>query len=316
MRSTRPPAGKLTQWLQATSRRHHEAFLKALSFMTSAPLSNVMTLLAIAVALSLPAGLYLGVASFTNVFSQWDAGQINAYMRPNIDGKRLHAVADGLRQNPDIKKIEAITRAESLETFRRSSGLEDALDMIEDNPLPAVLVIHPAEHLETAAQIKALATSLETLGAIEFVQTDEDGLQKILAIGRGLQRFSLFLGIVFGLTVALVIHISMRAEILKRRAEIEVIKLVGGSQDYIQRPFLYNSILYGLLGALLSLIIVKTVFVILQPSLTEIAQLYGQRFKLAIPLDFAASLILTSILLSLLAALVTLRLRLREISPI
>ncbi|HHJ18281.1 MAG TPA: ABC transporter permease [Gammaproteobacteria bacterium] len=309
------PERRLTNWLHAVWRRHREAFLKALSFMTSAPLSNVMTLLAIAIALSLPAGLYLGVASFTHVFSQWDSRQINAFMHMNIDGKRLHAIAEGLRQNPDIESIEEITRAQSLEDFRNNSGLENALDMMIENPLPAVLVIHPSAKLETAAQIKALAKTLETQGAIDFVQSDEDWLQKILAIGRGLQRFSLFLGIVFGLTVALVIHIGMRAEILKRREEIEVIKLVGGSQDYIQRPFIYNAIIYGIVGALLALIIIKTVFLTLQPSLNEIAQLYEQHFELTIPLDFAASLILTAVLLSLLAALVTLRLRLREIEP-
>lgn len=300
---------------QSYLRQHKEAIRQALQNLKASPLPNLLTLLALAIALSLPSGLYLTINGATELFDGWDARQISAFMKLETDGERLEMVAKELRLDPDIKSIEIISREQSLQSFRQSSGLEDALDLLAGNPLPAVLVILPINSLDTPKAIKDLADKLAKHADIEQIQLDQEWLAKLYAVLASLKRFSLLLALVFGLMVVLVINIGLRLDILRRQQEIEVTKLVGGDDPFIQRPLLYNAVLYGLLGALTALIMIKLVFITLQPSLDQISALYGQSIQLRIPYSFSLDLILIAVILSLLTAWITLKILLRRIEP-
>lgn len=300
---------------QGYLRQHKEALWQALQNLRAAPLPNLLTLSALAIALSLPSGLYLAINSATELFDGWDARQISAFMKLEIDGDQLETVASELRLNPGIKSIEVISREQSLRAFRESSGLEDVLDLLAENPLPAVLVIHPAQSVDSPDAIKRLAAEIGERGEIEQIQLDQEWLAKLYAVLASLKRFSLALALIFALMVMLVINIGLRMDILRRQQEIEVTKLVGGDDAFIQRPLLYNAALYGLLGALTALITIKLVFIALQPSLDRISGLYGQSIQLHIPWSFSLDLIMLAVTISLLTAWTTLKLLLRRIEP-
>lgn len=272
-------------------------------------------MLALAIALFLPSGLYLTINSASQLFEGWNARQINAFIKLDIPDDRLEIIAKELRLNPEIKHIDVISREQSLRTFRETSGLADVFDLLDENPLPAVLVISPADSVETPDAITKLAETIATYQEVDQVQLDQDWLAKLYAMLASLKHFTYVLALVFGLMVVLVINIGLRLDILRRQQEIEVTKLVGGDARFIQRPLLYNAILYGLFGALTALIAIKLVFMSLQPSLDQISSLYDQSIQLRIPSSFSLDLILIAVLLSLTTAWGTLKLLLRQIEP-
>jgi len=303
------------QDFQGYSRQHKEAILQALRNIQASPLPNLMTILALAIALFLPSGLYLTVNSANELFAGWDARQINAFMKLDTPSDRLEVIAKELRLNPGIKRIDITSREQSLQAFRETSGLSDVLDLLDENPLPAVLVVLPADSVETPGAIKKLANSIANYNEVEQVQLDQDWLAKLYAMLASLKRFSYVLALVFGLMVILVINIGLRLDILRRQQEIEVTKLVGGDARFIQRPLLYNAIFYGVFAALAALIAIKLVFMSLQPSLDRISSLYDQSIQLRIPSTFSLDLILIAVILSLSTAWITLKLLLRQIEP-
>ena len=303
------------QDFQAYSRQHKEAILQAFRNMHASPWPNLMTLLALAIALFLPSGLYLTINSVSELSNGWDARQINAFMKLDTSSDRLEIIADELRLNPGIKRIDVTSREQSLQAFHETSGLKDMLDLLEENPLPAVLVALPADSVETPDAIKELADSIATYKEVEQVQVDQGWLAKLYAMLASLKRFTYILALVFGLMVILVINIGLRLDILRRQQEIEVTKLVGGDARFIQRPLLYNAIFYGLFGALAALAAIKLVFMSLQPSLDQISNLYDQSIQLRIPPSFSLDLILMAVILSLSTAWITLKLLLHQIEP-
>ncbi len=305
----------LREDFQAYSRQHKEAILQAFRNMHASPWPNLMTLLALAIALFLPSGLYLTINTASELSNGWDARQINAFIKLDTSSDRLEVIAEELRLNPGIKRIDVTSREQSLQAFRETSGLEDMLDLLEENPLPAVLVVLPADSVETPAAIKELADTIATYKEVEHVQVDQDWLAKLDAMLVSLKYFTYILALVFGLMVILVINIGLRLDILRRQQEIEVTKLVGGDARFIQRPLLYNAIFYGLFGALAALAAIKLVFMSLQPSLDQVSNLYNQSIQLRIPPSFSLDLIMMAVILSLSTAWITLKLLLRQIEP-
>ncbi len=305
----------IKQDFQGYSRQHKEAILQAFRNIQASPLPYLMTLLALAIALFLPSGLYLTINSASQLFDGWDARQINAFIKLDTSNDRLEVIARELRLNPGIKRIDVTSREQSLQVFRETSGLADVLDLLDENPLPAVLVVLPADSVETPDAIQALADTIATYNEVEHVQLDQDWLAKLYAMLASLKHFTYVLAVVFGLMVILVINIGLRLDILRRQQEIEVTKLVGGDARFIQRPLLYNAIFYGLFGAITALIAIKLVFMSLQPSLDRISSLYDQSIQLRIPLSFSLDLILMAVILSLSTAWITLKLLLRQIEP-
>jgi cell division transport system permease protein len=305
-------SGALKQELQAYLRQHKEAILQALHDIKSSPVPNLMMLTALAIALSLPSGLYLFINSASELLDDWEAGQVNAYIKMETPDNKLEAIAKELRLIPEIKHIEVINREQSLQAFRETSGLADVLDLLSENPLPAVLAISPKDSVNTPISIKKLTDKLGKHQDIERVQVDQEWLEKIYAMLTSLKRFTYILALIFGVMVILVINIGLRLDILRRQQEIEVIKLVGGDARFIQRPLLYNAIFFGLLGAIIALIAIKLVFMSLQPSLDQVSRLYDQSIDLQIPSSFSLDLILMAVILNLSTAWITLKILLHR----
>jgi cell division transport system permease protein len=305
----------LSQDLHAYIRQHKEAILQALNNIQASPLSNTMTILALAIALFLPSGLYLTTHSANQLFDGWDARQINAFMKLDTSNERLKTIAKELRLTPEIAKLKVVDREQSLRNFRETSGLADVLDLLNENPLPAVLVILPADSVNQPSSLKALSDKISNYNEVEEVQLDKDWLAKLYAMLTSLKRFTFILALIFGVMVILVINIGLRLDILRRQQEIEVTKLVGGDARFIQRPLLYNALIFGVLGALTALIAIKLVFMSLQPSLDRISSLYDQSIQLQIPSSFLLDLMMIAVILSLSTAWVTLKLLLKRIEP-
>ncbi len=167
-----------------------------------------------------------------------------------------------------------------LEEFKTDSGFGAALEALQDNPLPHVLHVRPRAQAQSLASMQTLRNYFSAWPEVDSVQVDSEWVQRFNAILELLQRLLTMGAVLLGVGVLAIVGNTTRLEILNRRPEIEVTKLVGGSNAFVRRPFLYTGILYGLGGALLAWGIVALAIVILDQPVATLAQLYGSHYVL------------------------------------
>jgi cell division transport system permease protein len=271
---------------------HAQNLLGAFGRLARQPVGSTMTIVVIAIALALPAGLRVLLNNFDSLSGSW-AGAIDfsVYLDSNVSDDRARALAGELEARSDITQVVLVPRDEALMEFKSYSGFGAALDALEENPLPHALVVRPAG--DSREQIQALADALEALPETDLVQIDTAWVERLRAIlllvGRSIDLATLLLG----LAVVLVIGNTIRLEINNRRTEIEVVKLVGGSDAFIRRPFLYMGLCYGLSGSLLAMLTIMLSLLTLAGPVRALAGLYGSSFELE-GLDAGEALILVA----------------------
>tara|TARA_R100000501_G_scaffold18532_1_gene40245 strand:- start:18919 stop:19749 length:831 start_codon:yes stop_codon:yes gene_type:complete len=239
-----------------------------------------MTLLVIGIALLLPAGLFVILKNVEQVSGEWQhANRISLFLQDEISDKRGEQLAEQLKTWPDIVDVSFQSAQQSLNEFREISGLESLLDTLPENPLPAVIIIEPEEEQQQEA-IEALLKRLDALPEVDLAQLDMQWLQRLRSINETGQRGISILAILLSLSVLLVIGNTIRLAILNRQTEIRVIKLVGGTNTFVRRPFLYTGMWYGFLGGVLAWIALLISLLIISGPIDELAALYDSQFTL------------------------------------
>ncbi|MEZ5523550.1 MAG: permease-like cell division protein FtsX [Pseudomonadales bacterium] len=255
-----------------------ESFVRLLG----TPVSSLMTWLVIAIALTLPVGLYVFLQNAQQLSQQWDdAAQISVYLEQQLDASKARQLAEQLEGWPAVQQVRYISADEALEEFKRASGFGDALQYLDENPLPAVLVVLPRTGSASLEGTRALLEQLQELPGVEQAHLDlqwVDRLFRIMALG---QRLALTLALLLGVAVLLVVGNTVRLAIESRRAEIVVVKLVGATDAFVRRPFLYTGVWYGLGGGLLAWLMVNLVMLWLSGAVTELVAAYNSEFSLA-----------------------------------
>ncbi len=301
VRARRPPIlDRLGIWLH----QHRQTLIDSLYRLRAAPLASSMTVTVIAISLALPTLLYILSANLRLLVGNWEqTAAISLFLDFQVEDQQAQALASQLRGWPEIARVELITREQALAEFRDLGGFEEALDRIQENPLPIVLVIYPQPDRSDSAQLEALQSRLLELPEADFTRMDTLWLQRLEAIIALMQVIALLIGVLLGIGVLLIVGNTIRLEILNRHIEIEVMALVGATPGFIRRPFLYTGAWYGLLGSLLAWILVGIALLILQVYVSELASLYHTAFKLSgLGLGEIGILIGTSILLGLIGS--------------
>jgi cell division transport system permease protein len=263
---------------------HTQAFLGSLGRMMRSPLSTLLTLLVIALALALPASLRLFVSNAQAATGNFgNAIDLSVYFRTDVPLAKAQQLATAARARADVAEVRLIPADRGLEDFRNYSGFGDALAALKENPLPHVLHVRPRDTASTPAALEALRGYFSAWPEVELVQVDAQWVQRFNAILEVLRELLLIAAALLGVGVLAVIGNTIRLEIAGRRAEIEVIKLVGGSNAFVRRPFLYTGLIYGLGGALLAWGIVALAVGWVGESVDKLARLYGSHFQLQGP---------------------------------
>jgi cell division transport system permease protein len=279
------------------------------------PVSTLMTLLVVALALALPASLYLLLGNAERLTSSWDGqAQISLYLRSDLAPLRQTALRTQLAGRPDIAEAKLITPAEALDEFRSLSGYGDALNLLDGNPLPAVVVVRPADI--SPAAVKKLRDALAALPEVEGADIDLAWVQRLAAILELGQRLLLALAGALAATVLLVIGNTIRLSFESRKEEVHVLKLLGATDAFVRRPFLYAGLWTGLLGGVLACAAVALFFSWLDTPASDLAKLYGSHFSLS-GLDGLTALLLlaASVLLGTLGAGLAVGRHLRAMEP-
>ena len=263
------------------SGRHLQALLGSLGRLIRSPLASFLTLLVIALALALPAALKLFVTNAQAATGNFaSAVDVSVYLKTDVPLAKAQQLAQAAQQRPDVAAVTLISADKGLEDFRTYSGFGDALAALKENPLPHVLHVRPRAAASSAAGLDSLRRYFAAWPEVDLVQVDSEWVMRFNAILEVLQRLLMIAAVLLGIGVLAIIGNTIRLEIQARRAEIEVTKLVGGSNAFVRRPFLYTGVLYGLGGALLAWGILTLVVLVLRDSVATLARLYGSRYLL------------------------------------
>lgn len=264
--------------------RHLQALFGALGRLLRAPMATLLTLVVIGVALSLPAGLGLVVNNLrTATGDLGNALDFTVHFKLGTPIERVQQLAKSARERPGVESVTVKTADEALEEFKQASGFGDALSALTDNPLPHHLIVRPAANASGPAEVENLRRYFVAFPEVDLVQLDLDWVRRLHSLLDVLRRVFWVIVAVLGLGVLAVIGNTIRLEIQYRRPEIEVTKLVGGSNAFVRRPFLYTGLFYGLGGALLAALILIGGLAYLERSVGDLSAQYGGHFTMEGP---------------------------------
>jgi len=231
--------------------------------------------------LVLPAGLYVLTVNLERLAGGFaDSVQLSLFLRPDTAERTALELAGNLRKDPALASVEYVSRQAGLAEFRRQSGFDEALDALGENPLPPVLILRPRTTASDPGTLERLAARVRAIQEVEFVQFDLDWVRRLQALLALAERGFILLAGLLGLGVLLVIAQTSRAAVEGRRTEIEVMKLVGATNAFIRRPFLYAGVLHGLAGAVLAWALLALALALLAAPVETLAAQYGGGFRL------------------------------------
>ena len=295
---------------------HVSTAMGALVRLARQPLASLMTILVIAVTLALPSAMHLVIKNAQSISASWDnALDFSVYMTAATSLNDAQRLADIIQQRADVDQVTLIPSDEALEEFREQSGFGEALDHLTVNPLPHTLVVRPSG-ANTEVSVGLLNEELGNLPETDFVQVDTEWVRRFHAILEILQRAIAIGAALLGAAIIVIIGNTIRLDIQNRREEIEVTKLIGASNAFVRRPFLYSGLWYGLGGGLLALALVGYGLYALEAPVTRLAGLYNSPFTV-LTLDIGESLLIISagVFLGLAGSWVAAARHMRRIEP-
>lgn len=297
--------------------RHLQTFFYTLGQMWRNPVAALMTAAVIGIALALPAGMHVVLKNVQQVLSGWDgATQISLFLTEKTTESQAQKLAANLRGRPTIASVDYISREQAMNEFKRLSGFGEALEALDSNPLPSVLVVRPTLNSNSAEEVGILVAELRSFAEVDLAQLDMEWVKRLFALMEIGKRGIWVLGALLALGVLLVVGNTIRLAILNRRDEIVIIKLVGGTDAFVRRPFLYTGFWYGVFGGIVALLLVQTSLWILSEPVRNLAALYNSSFSLD-SIDFLTTLSLFSFGtgLGLIGSWIAVGRHLRDIEP-
>ena len=261
--------------------QHVQACLFSLGQITKNPVGSLLTTAVIGVSLSLPAGFYMLLDNAHRMTAGWaGAVQITLFLDMEVEAGSVSVLSRKLSTREDIRDVKVITREQAFLEYKHNSGFGEALAVLDENPLPYVLLIRPAARLISTAQIDELMEFLGSLDEVESAQFDRQWATKLLTIIEIFQRGTYVLSFLLAFAVLLVVGNTIRLAIYNRRAEIEINKLFGATDAFIRRPFLYSGMIHGIGGSIMAWFILFISSGLLEAPVRRLAELYGSSFQL------------------------------------
>jgi cell division transport system permease protein len=241
-----------------------------------------MTIAVIAIALALPAGLFVLTRNLTVLSEGWgQTAAVSLFLKLDTSAEQASALTAELKTRSDLEDVRLIRPEEALAELGEQVGFSEAIAQLEDNPLPAVLALQPGPDISTPEALEGLRSELVALPFADFARLDTRWVRRFQAIVDLAGRGVMLLGGALALAVLLVVGNTIRLEIENRRSEIEIMELVGATSAFIRRPFLYVGCWYGLLGGAGAWLIVSLALLLAQGPVSRLAVLYHTQFQLS-----------------------------------
>ena len=295
-------------------RYHHRSTLQSSAVkMLREPLQSLLTVVVIAIALTLPAALYLSVENIRQLSGGVDASaQISVFVKKGARESALEALGEKLESLSGVASVSYISAQMAVDEFEALSGFGSALEYLDENPLPDSFLVQPL----LVSDAPRLVTEIRQLNLVDDVQLDLEWLQRLDALLDMGRKLVLALGAALGLGVILVVGNTIRLAIQSRRDEITVVKLVGGTDAYVRRPFLYSGLLFGIFGAMVAALMLTALRFWLAGPVDKLALLYQSQFSITgLGLGGVITLLLIGGTIGLIGAWLAVGQHLRNIKP-
>ena len=294
---------------------HLQSLTFSLGKIYQAPATTIMTVAVIGITLSLPGGFYLFLKNIDAISGDFRSStQISLYLNLRTTEKQARALEGDIANMDDVTATRFISRETSLEEFRRDSGFGKSIDTLSSNPLPHTIVVEPAD--ADTFTVRNLQNRLQAMPEVEIAKLDTEWLERLYTIIEIAKRSVAIITILFAFAVLLIIGNTIRLDIQNRYQEIIVTKLIGATDAFIRRPFLYGGVWYGLLGGITSWLIVEIGYLAISGPLARLNLLYKSEMNL-ITFSFQdfVVLIVASTLLGLTGSWIAVARHLNQIEP-
>lgn len=265
--------------LQSWASNHRVVAVDSLSRLMTNFTSSLMTWMVIGIAVAMPAWMYVLLNNAGAVSQDWDGHpRVIVYLKSDVSFGKAVELSEQLLNLQEVTAAEYISPDDALQEFKTLSGFGEVVDSLEENPLPAVIMLNPASGDVT--EVEKLVQRLKNYPPIESISVDLQWLQRLYSILQLARRSILAVSVVLAFAVALIIGNTIRLAIESRRSEIEVVKLVGGTDAFVRRPFLYTGFWFGLGGGLVAWLLVEASLMWVSAPVAELAGLYNSDFVL------------------------------------
>lgn len=264
--------------------RHLQVFLATLGSLIRSPISSLNIVSIIAVTLLLPALFYILIMSIYQISDHWQGRpQITVFLQENISEQEADLVFNEIKLYPTVALAEYISPIQALSEFKLLSGLDKEMDFIGSNPLPASIVLMPTSGHTSKAKLEKLQTQLSKIDGIEQIKLDLNWVEKFNAIIHFISQIAQLISVLLIAALLFIIGNTIKLIILNRRDEIEITKLVGGTNIFIRRPFVYYGMLVGALGALLAIVAIYAIQYLLGNAMTDLSGVFQSTIRLYQP---------------------------------
>jgi cell division transport system permease protein len=314
---TKQPGGNFVDKFHAYRNHHAQALFSSLGRLVASRFSSAMTIVVLAIAISLASGFYILVANLQQLAGNLEASnQISLFIKDEISEARINKFADSIRKNPDIQEVKLITKEQGLADFQAYSGFGEAVKALEKNPLPVVIQVLPKKTLENEQGLKALLDDFGRSAEVDFAQMDMQWVKRLQSIMEVARRGVILLSLLLGAGVLFITANTIRLELYNRRDEVVIAKLVGATNGFILRPFLYSGFWIGFFSGVTAWFIVTVIMLILKQPVETLSRLYDGAFHvLFLGFTETLALLLISSVLGVAGSWIVLHFQLRQLKP-
>lgn len=257
---------------------HVRAALFGLGELIRSPIASTMTVIVIGIAMAFPAGLFILLRNFSSIGQQWNSEPtISLYLERTISHEQLNSLLLTLQRRPQIEKINYISPAQGLKQFISKTQLGDALTVLPINPLPGLVVITPKVEFQSQEKLKILLNQVKTMSGVNEAHLDLAWIERLHNLMTLAQRIIYSLGLFLSIGVILIVGNTIRLATQNRCQEILVMQLIGATNAYIRRPFLYRGFFYGLLGGVVAWFLVLTLILGLRGPALPLTPFYARQ---------------------------------------
>lgn len=296
---------------------HLQAAVQSLNALCRKPFATMMTLIVIAIALALPALFWVLTNNLGKLTGGWQrSGHITLYLKPSTPVAEQELVLQKIRSIHGVGQARLKSSDEGLAELTQQEGMHDIMRYLPENPLPSVIDIIPALAIDSPAKLDLLSRDLQTLPHVEQAKVDMEWINRLHAILGFASKAAHALMVLLASAVLLIIGNTLRLAIQNRQEEIQVLKLIGATDPYILRPFLYAGIWYGMAGAILAVLLVNIFILSLGVAVNQLAVVYQMHYPLTgMSLSQILILVLFSTILGWLGARLSVKRQLASIEP-
>lgn len=297
--------------------RHLQQAVGSLGDLWRTPFTSVMTVLVLGISLTLPATLHLFVKNAKYITEQWNsASEITLFLKLSVNEKSALNLVERIKLDPAVANVTYISANEALTEFKHLSGFGEALEYLNSNPLPATILVTPTQRASQVQAAKELLDKLEKEREVEHGKLDLEWLTRLEAMAQLVEDIIMGIATLLCLSVVLIIGNTIRLAILNQKDAIAVMKLVGATDAFIQRPFLYIGAWYGIFGGVLASLMVALLAQYFSGAITNLTDLYDSKFALnGLTTNEFLSLVLFAIILGLSGSYISVRQHIRAIEP-